>query len=376
MRRGRTWRDDDGSSSLAARSLLGDAGLVAVPPGDGDPIARGGTTLEDVAQALDRPLPALALEMSAEAEGLDQLVDRVRRLGPVGDPDQDHPGLARLGLPDRVVHDPVGAATETALLDPGRRAQLDDRRVLPGRAQRRLDPEARPGPHPAGVDPRQVESGEEVIGEAGPAAEVGEELESRLAGGFDLDLGNDGTHRDGILLVRGRRSRAAPPQGRRLCVRAQRRRAPNVGSFLVNAVPNPIDPPPDRSEPPISLAAERARAQLREEIERVRSGVEEMLSEQSAAGAEDEALRRELDALREDTRLYVKKRAKRTERKLDRRIDGVEERTDRLAARIDQVEADRAAAEVRIHTATEQMLDGLLAELRAIAELLTRRPGR
>ena len=144
----------------------------------------------------------------------------------------------------------------------------------------------------------------------------------------------------------------------------------------MNAVPNPIEPPPAGDQPPISLAAERARAQLHEEIERVRSGVEEMLSEQSAAGAEDEALRRELDALREDTRLYVKKRTKRTERKLDRRIDGVAERTDRLEERIDQVEADRAAAEVRIHTATEQMLDELLRELRTIAELLTQRPGR
>jgi chromosome segregation ATPase len=140
----------------------------------------------------------------------------------------------------------------------------------------------------------------------------------------------------------------------------------------VNAVPNPVDPPPGAEQPPISLAAERARAQLHEEIERVRSGVEEMLSEQSRAGAEDEALRRELDALREDTRLYVKKRAKRTERKLERRIEGVEERTGRLEARIDQVEADRAAAEVRIHTATEGMLDDLLREVRAIAELLTR----
>jgi len=140
----------------------------------------------------------------------------------------------------------------------------------------------------------------------------------------------------------------------------------------VNAVPNPIEPPPEGGQPPISLAAERARAQLHEEIERVRSGVEEMLSEQSAAGAEDEALRRELDALREDTRLYVKKRAKRTERKLDRRIDGVEARTEALEERIDQVEAERAAAEVRIHTATEQMLDELLRELRAIAELFHR----
>ena len=144
----------------------------------------------------------------------------------------------------------------------------------------------------------------------------------------------------------------------------------------MNAVPNPLDPTPAGDQPPISLAAERARAQLHDEIERVRTGVEEMLSEQSAASAEDEDLRRELDALREDTRLYVKKRTKRTERKLDRRIDGVAERTDRLEERIDQVEAERAAAEVRIHTATEQMLDELLRELRTIAELLGHRPGR
>ncbi|MBS1884397.1 MAG: hypothetical protein JSS97_15740 [Actinobacteria bacterium] len=141
----------------------------------------------------------------------------------------------------------------------------------------------------------------------------------------------------------------------------------------MNAVPNPVEPPYEGDQPPISLAAERARAQLHEEIERVRTGVEEMLSEQSAASAEDEALRRELDALREDTRLYVKKRTKRTERKLDRRIDGVEARTDRLEARIEEVEAERAAAEVRIHTATERMLDDLLREVRTIAELLTRR---
>jgi regulator of replication initiation timing len=142
----------------------------------------------------------------------------------------------------------------------------------------------------------------------------------------------------------------------------------------VNAVPNPVDPPPEGGQPPISLAAERARAQLHDEIERVRAGVEEMLTEQTAAGAEDEALRRELDALREDTRLYVKKRTKRTERKLERRIEGVEEHTKRLETRIDEVEAERAAAEVRIHSATEGMLDELLREIRAIAELLTRRP--
>jgi hypothetical protein len=141
----------------------------------------------------------------------------------------------------------------------------------------------------------------------------------------------------------------------------------------VNAVPNPVDLPPEGDKPPISLAAERARAQLHEEIERVRAGVEEMLAEQNVASASDEDLRRELDALREDTRLYVKKRAKRTEHKLGRRIDGVEKRTDMLESRIDQVEADRAAAELRIHTATESMLDDLLREIRTIAELLTRR---
>jgi hypothetical protein len=144
----------------------------------------------------------------------------------------------------------------------------------------------------------------------------------------------------------------------------------------VNAVPNPVDPPPATDQPPISLAAERARAQLHEEIERVRGGVEEMLAEQGAAGAEDDALRRELDALREDTRLFVRKRTKRVERKLGGRIDGVEARTERLETRIDQVESDRAAAEVRIHAQTEHMLDGLLGELRTIAELLSQRPPR
>ena len=140
----------------------------------------------------------------------------------------------------------------------------------------------------------------------------------------------------------------------------------------MNAVPNPLDPTPGGDRPPISLAAERARAQLHQEIERVRNGVEEMLSEQAAAGAEDEALRRELDALREDTRLYVKKRVRRTEKKLNRSIEEIDERTARLERRIDQVEGDRAAAEYRIHSDTERMLDGLLEEVRAIAELLTK----
>jgi hypothetical protein len=142
----------------------------------------------------------------------------------------------------------------------------------------------------------------------------------------------------------------------------------------VNAVPNPVDPPeqPRPASPSISLAADRARAQLHEEIERVRSGVEEMLTEQAAAGRDDEALRRELDALREDTRLYVKKRVRRSEKKLNRRMQSIEERTKHLETRVEEVEADRAAAEYRIHADTERMLDGLLQEVREIANLLTR----
>jgi 3-methyladenine DNA glycosylase AlkC len=113
-----------------------------------------------------------------------------------------------------------------------------------------------------------------------------------------------------------------------------------------------------------SVAAEQARARLHEEIERVRSGVEEMLAEQE--GVVDNAdLRRELDALREDTRLYVKQRLRKSQKRTDKRLA-------KLERRIDQVEADRQHAEWRIHTNTEAMLDGLLHEVRAIADLLTR----
>jgi hypothetical protein len=141
----------------------------------------------------------------------------------------------------------------------------------------------------------------------------------------------------------------------------------------VNAAPNPVDPATPSGAPGISLAADRARAQLHEEIERVRLGVEEMLAaEQDGAGVDEEALRRELDALREDTRLFVKKRLRKSEKKLERSIRKVDDRTRTLEQRIDQVEADRQAAEYRIHSDTERMLDGLLQEVRAIADLLTR----
>jgi hypothetical protein len=111
-----------------------------------------------------------------------------------------------------------------------------------------------------------------------------------------------------------------------------------------------------------STAAEQARQRLHEEIERVRVGVEEMLAEQEGGGNED--LRRELDRIREETRTYVKKRVAKTERRIDKRLGKVERR-------IDQIERDRQYAEWRIHTNTEHMLDGLLREIKAIADLLT-----
>lgn len=137
----------------------------------------------------------------------------------------------------------------------------------------------------------------------------------------------------------------------------------------MNAAPSPVDPSLSPAGPGISAAADRARAELHLEIERVRRGVEEMLAE---SGGEDPELRRELDSIREETRLYVKKRVRRSEKKLARSIRKVDDRTRALEQRINQVEADRQAAEYRIHTETERMLDGLLQEVRAIADLLQR----
>ncbi len=115
-----------------------------------------------------------------------------------------------------------------------------------------------------------------------------------------------------------------------------------------------------------SAAANQARQRLHEEIERVRAGVEDMLAEQ---GTDDAELRRELDAIRDETlresRAYVKKRVGKLEKRVDKRVA-------KLERRIDQVEADGKYAEWRIHTNNEAMLDGLLKEVRAIADLLTR----
>ena len=142
----------------------------------------------------------------------------------------------------------------------------------------------------------------------------------------------------------------------------------------MSAVPNPVDPPlppsggGPREVPEISAAADRARAQLHEEIERVRRGVEEMLAEQGEPINTD--LRRELDTIQEDVRRYVKTRVRRSEKKTRREIRRVDERTERLEERVDRLEAERQATEYRIHTNTENLLDGLLQEVRAIADRL------
>jgi len=131
----------------------------------------------------------------------------------------------------------------------------------------------------------------------------------------------------------------------------------------------PGDPSP-AVPPSLTASADRARAQLHEEIERLRIGVEEMLAEQAEPIPQE--LRRELDDMREETRLYLRKRIKKTERRFERSLHRVEERTMQLETRIDQVEAERAAAEVRIYGETERLLDGLLQEIRTIADLFER----
>jgi len=134
---------------------------------------------------------------------------------------------------------------------------------------------------------------------------------------------------------------------------------------------SPGEPIPLSSSPAISEAAERAREKLHEEIERVRVGVEEMMSEQSSIG-DDKKLRREVEALREETRDYVKRRVRKSEKRLEKSIDRIDRRTRDLEERLDTAEQDRRYAEWRIHTNNEAMLDGLLHEVRAIADLFAR----
>ena len=95
-----------------------------------------------------------------------------------------------------------------------------------------------------------------------------------------------------------------------------------------------------------------------------------MLAEQEGAiGGAD--LRRELDAIRGESSALVKRRVRKTERRLNKRIDKVDARTAELAERLDRVEQERKYAEWRIHANNEAMLDSLLREVRTIADLLT-----
>ena len=136
-------------------------------------------------------------------------------------------------------------------------------------------------------------------------------------------------------------------------------------------------PPDDPGNPPgeesISASAERARAQLHEEIERVRRGVEQMLDEQNAPLNSD--LRRELDTMQEDLRRYVKTRIRKSQKRTNRSIHRLENRTENLEKRLDSIDAERRLTEWRIHSNTEHMLDGLLQEVRAIADRLEGKPG-
>ena len=132
--------------------------------------------------------------------------------------------------------------------------------------------------------------------------------------------------------------------------------------------PDPPDPSRPSGEESISASAERARAQLHEEIERVRHGVEQMLDEQQAPLNSD--IRRELDDMQDDLRRYVKKRIRKSERRTDESLSRLEARTTALEIRLAGFDAERRLTEWRIHTDTERMLDGLLQEVRAIADRL------
>ncbi|HET8815739.1 MAG TPA: hypothetical protein VFM51_12405 [Solirubrobacterales bacterium] len=132
--------------------------------------------------------------------------------------------------------------------------------------------------------------------------------------------------------------------------------------------PPPDDPARPPGEESISASADRARAELHAEIERVRRGVEQMLDEQQEPLNSD--LRRELDTMQDDLRRYVKARIRKTQKRTNRRVSRLEDRTEALEQRLDGMDAERRLAEWRIHSNTEHMLDGLLQEVRAIADRL------
>jgi hypothetical protein len=134
----------------------------------------------------------------------------------------------------------------------------------------------------------------------------------------------------------------------------------------------PDDPGSPPGEESISASAERARAELHAEIERVRRGVEQMLDEQNAPLNSD--IRRELDTMQDDLRRYVKTRIRKSQKRTDRRVGRLEDRTAALEKRLDGIDAERRITEWRIHSDTERMLGGLLQEVRGIADRLEGKP--
>jgi exonuclease VII large subunit len=134
----------------------------------------------------------------------------------------------------------------------------------------------------------------------------------------------------------------------------------------------PDDPSRPSGEESIAASAERARAELHAEIERVRHGVEQMLDEQHTPLNSD--IRRELDTIQSDLRSYVKSRVRKSQKRTDRSIRRLEDRTFALEQRLSTFEAERRLAEWRIHANTERMLDEVLQEVRAIADRLERQP--
>jgi hypothetical protein len=151
----------------------------------------------------------------------------------------------------------------------------------------------------------------------------------------------------------------------------------------MSAAPDPGEPAVPPGTPEISEAAQLARERLHEEIERIRDGVEEMLDRRespngavrpSVASVDNEDVRRELEKLRLETRDYVKRRVRKSEKRLERSVLDLDDRSDELEERIDRVRAERDEAVWRLHNSTEQMLDGLLDAVRSIADRLAQLP--
>jgi hypothetical protein len=95
------------------------------------------------------------------------------------------------------------------------------------------------------------------------------------------------------------------------------------------------------NDPP--SAADQARETLREEVERFRSSVEQMLDQPQSRGDVPAG-----------------------------RVGQLEARLLRLEGRIDQIEQERRFAEWRMYSNVERLLDDVLRDIRAIADRLTR----